>query len=88
MIIKVRVLTNSPKNEIVSRIGAVVRVQLVTKDVDSDETNKVLKRVVAEFFGVREKNIFIRKGQKGKEKTIELEGKTEEEFKEILDCIP
>ncbi len=88
MIIKVRVLPNSPKNEIVSRIGAVVRVQLTTKDVGSEETNKLLKQVIAEFFGIKEKNIYIRKGHRGKEKTIELEGKTEEEFKELLDCIP
>ncbi len=88
MIIKVRVLPCSTKNEIVTRIGSVLRVQLVTKEVDSEETNKVLKKVVAEFFGIKEKNVYIRKGQKGKEKTIELEGKSEEDFRQILDCIP
>jgi uncharacterized protein YggU (UPF0235/DUF167 family) len=88
MIIKVRVLPNSPKNEIVTRIGSVLRVQLVTKDVDSEETNKMLKKVIAEFFEVKEKDVFIRRGQKGKEKTVELEGKSEEEFRQILDRIP
>lgn len=88
MIIKVRVLPGFSKNEVVSRIGSVLRVQLVSKDVDSDETNKILKKVVAEFFGIKEKDVYIRKGQRGKEKTIELEGKSEEEFKQILDCIP
>lgn len=88
MIIKVRVLPNSSKNEIISRIGSVLRVQLVTKEVDSEETNKLLRKVIAEFFEVKEKDVYIRKGQKGKEKTIELEGKSEEEFRQILDCIP
>ena len=59
MIIKVRVLPASRKNEIVTRIGSVLRVQLVTKDVDSEETNKVLKKVVAEFFEVKEKEVFL-----------------------------
>jgi uncharacterized protein YggU (UPF0235/DUF167 family) len=88
MIIKVRVLPKSPKNEIVTRIGSVLRVQLLAKDVDSEDTNRMLKKVIAEFFCTKEKDVYIRKGQKGKEKTIELEGKSEEEFRQILDCIP
>ncbi|MFN3551091.1 MAG: DUF167 domain-containing protein [Endomicrobiia bacterium] len=88
MIIKVRVLPNSKNNEIVSRIGTVLRVCVTTKDVDSDETNNLVKKIVAEFFGVKEKDIYLRKGQRGKEKTIEIEGKSDEEIKELLDCIP
>ncbi len=88
MIIKVRVLPNSKNNEIVSRIGTVLRVCVKTKDVDSDETNNLIKKIVAEFFGVKERDIYLRKGQRGKEKTIEIEGKSDEEIKELLDCIP
>lgn len=88
MIIKVRVLPNAKKNEIVSRIGSVLRVQLVTKSVEDEETNETLKKVIAEFFGIKEKDVYIRKGHRGKEKTVELEGKSEEEFRKILDYIP
>lgn len=88
MIIKVRVLPNSENNEIVSRIGTVLRVCVTTKDVDSEETNNLVKKIIAEFFGVKEKDVYLRKGQRGKEKTIEIEGKSDEEIKELLDCIP
>jgi len=41
-----------------------------------------------EFFGVKEKDIHLRKGHRGKEKTIEIEGKSDEEIRQLLDCIP
>jgi uncharacterized protein YggU (UPF0235/DUF167 family) len=88
MIIKVRVLPNSKNNEIVSRIGTVLRVCVTTKDVDSDETNNLVKKIIMEFFGVKEKDIHLRKGHRGKEKTIEIEGKSDEEIRQLLDCIP
>lgn len=88
MIIKVRVLPNSKENEIVSRIGTVLRVCVKTKDVDSEETNELVRKIIAEFFGVKLKDVYLRKGHRGKEKTIEIEGKPDEEIKELLDCIP
>ncbi|MCX7956572.1 MAG: DUF167 domain-containing protein [Endomicrobia bacterium] len=88
MIIKVRVIPNSKQNEIVSRVGSVLRMCVTTKDVDSDETNETVKRQLAEFFGVKLKDIFLRKGHRGKEKTVEIEGKSEEELKDLMDCIP
>ncbi|MEM4368066.1 MAG: DUF167 domain-containing protein [Candidatus Anstonellales archaeon] len=88
MIIKVRVVPNSKNNEIVSRVGSVVRMCVKTKDVDSDETNEIVKKAVAEFFGVKIKDIYLRKGHRGKEKTIEIEGKSDEELRELMDCIP
>lgn len=88
MIIKVRVVPNSKNNEIVSRVGSVVRMCVKTKDVDSDETNEIVKKAIAEFFGVKIKDIYLRKGHRGKEKTIEIEGKSDEELRELMDCIP
>lgn len=88
MIIKVRVVPNSKNNEIVSRVGSVIRMCVKTKDVDSDETNEIVRKAIAEFFGVKLKDIYLRKGHRGKEKTIEIEGKSEEELKELMDCIP
>lgn len=88
MIIKVRVVPNSKNNEIVSRVGSVIRMCVKTKDVDSDETNEIVRKAIAEFFGVKLKDIYLRKGHRGKEKTIEIEGKSDEELKELMDCIP
>lgn len=88
MIIKARVLPNSKHNEIVSRVGCVLRVCVTTKDVDSDETNNLVKKIIAEHFGVKLKDVYLRKGHRGKEKTIEIEGKSDEEIRELLDCIP
>ncbi len=88
MIIKVRVLPNSKHNEIVSRMGTVLRVCVKTKDIGSDETNELVKRIIAEFFDVKLKDVYLRKGHRGKEKTIEIEGASDEEIREKLDCIP
>ncbi len=88
MIIKARVVPNSKHNEIVSRIGTVLRVCVKNKDVDSDKTNELVKKIIAEFFGVKLKDVYLRKGHRGKEKTIEIEGKSEEELRRLLDCIP
>ena len=88
MIIKVRVLPNSDCNEIVSRIGTVLRVCVKTKDVESDETNELVKKIIAEYFGVKLRDVYLRKGHRGKEKTIEIEGRSNEEIKELLDSIP
>lgn len=88
MILKVRVLPNSKNNEIVSRIGSVLRVCVTTSKVDSDETNALVKKIIAEFFNVKEKDVYLRKGQRGKEKTLEIEGKSDQEIKNLLDCIP
>ena len=59
MIIKVRVIPTTGNNEVISRIGSVLRV-----------------------------NIIIVKGAKGKEKTVEVRDKSEEELRKIMDSIP
>lgn len=87
MIIKVRVIPTAGENEVVSRIGSVLRVKVKTTSVDS-EANSILKVFMAEFFDVPEAEINIVKGAKGKEKTVEVLGKPEEALKKIMDAIP
>ncbi len=87
MIIKVRVIPTAGDNEVVSRIGSVLRVKVQTKSIDS-EANIVLKDFMAEFFEVTPSKINIVKGAKGKEKTVEVLGKAEEALKKIMDAIP
>ena len=50
--------------------------------------NVVLKSYLAEFFEVAGKHVNIIRGAKGREKTVEITGKTEEELRNILDAIP
>lgn len=87
MIIKVRVISTAGDNEVVSRIGSVLRVKVKTKKLDS-EANDILKYFMADFFSVDEEDINIIKGNKGKEKTVEVRGKSEEALKKVMDAIP
>ena len=87
MIIKVRVISTAGDNEVVSRIGSVLRVKVKTKKLDS-EANDILKYFLADFFAVSESGINIIKGNKGKEKTVEIRGKSEEALKKVMDAIP
>ncbi|HJD19925.1 MAG TPA: DUF167 domain-containing protein [Candidatus Avelusimicrobium excrementipullorum] len=88
MIIKVRVIPTSGRNEIISRIGSVLRMKIKNKKVDDDAANAMMKTFLADFFAVREDQIIIVKGAKGKEKTVEVRDKSEEELRKIMDSIP
>ncbi|MDR0734489.1 MAG: DUF167 domain-containing protein [Elusimicrobiota bacterium] len=87
MIIKVRVISTLGDNEVVSRIGSVLRVKVKTKNLDG-EANEILKYFLADFFAVAESGINIIKGNKGKEKTVEIRGKSEEALKKVMEAIP
>lgn len=88
MIIKVRVIPTTGHNEIISRIGSVLRMKVKSKKVDDDLANSIMKTFLADFFAVREDQIIIIKGEKGKEKTVEVRDKGEEELRQIMDSIP
>ena len=85
MIIKVRVIPTSGRNEIISRIGSVLRMKIKNKKVDDDAANAMMKTFLADFFAVREDQIIIVKGAKGKEKTVEVRDKSEEELRKIME---
>jgi len=87
MIIKVRVIPTKGDNEVVSRIGSVLRVKVKTKSIE-DEANSIIQLFLAEFFVVSSVNVNIVKGAKGKEKTVEIRGKSEEALKKVMDAIP
>lgn len=88
MIIKVRVIPTAGRNEIISRIGSVLRMKIKNKKVDDAPANAIMKTFLADFFAVREDQIIIIKGEKGKEKTVEVRDKSEEELRQIMDSIP
>ena len=87
MIIRVRVIPNGDENEVVGRIGSVVRVKVVTPQVNAG-ANSVLINYLAEFFEVRANSIHIMRGEKAREKTIQIIGRSEDELKRVLDNIP
>lgn len=87
MIVKVRVIPNAPDNEVVSRIGSVLRVK-VTSSGSDEKANSTLKNYLAEFFEVPSKRVNILRGANGKEKTVEIVGRTEEQLKRVMESIP
>jgi uncharacterized protein (TIGR00251 family) len=87
MIIKVRVIPNAKRSEVVSRIGSILRVKIGAPAVEG-KANEELCCFIAEFFEVRRNMVFLRKGERGREKTIEICGRTEEELDEVLETIP
>lgn len=87
MIVKVRVIPNALDNEVVSRIGSVLRVK-VTAPANDEKANLALKNYLAEFFEVAPRKVSILRGANGREKTVEIIGKTEEQLKRVMESIP
>jgi uncharacterized protein (TIGR00251 family) len=87
MMIKVRVIPNSKRNEVVSRIGSILRVKISAPAVEG-RANEELCDFLSEFFEVRRSHVFLRKGERGREKTIEICGRSEEDLDEVLETIP
>lgn len=87
MIVKIRVIPNGENNEVISRIGSVLRVMVAAAPEDN-KINDILCDYLSQFFEVPAKQVNIIRGAKGREKTIEITGKTEEELRNMLDSIP
>ena len=87
MSVKVRVIPDAGENEVVSRIGSVLRVKVNSPAAD-EKANSALKNYLAEFFEVPPRTVNILRGAKGREKTVEISGRTEEALKRVMDSIP
>jgi len=87
MIVKVRVIPNAEDNEVVSRIGSVLRVKVTAPAID-EKANVTLKGYLAEFFEVPSRRVNILRGANGREKTVEIVGRTEEQLKRVMESIP
>ena len=87
MIVKVRVIPNAMDNEVVSRIGSVLRVKVAASDND-EKANTALRNYLAEFFEVPSRRVNILRGANGREKTVEITGRTEEQLKRVMESIP
>jgi uncharacterized protein (TIGR00251 family) len=87
MVIRVRVIPSAPESDIVGRIGSTIRLKVAAPAIDG-QANKELCRYLAEFFEVRPRMVRIVRGEKGREKTVEIEGRREEELRGMMECIP
>ena len=87
MIVKVRLIPNAEDNEVVNRIGSVLRVRVTARTID-EKVNATLKNYLAEFFEVPLGKVNILRGANGIEKTVEIVGRTEEQFRQVMQCIP
>ena len=59
MIIKLRLIPGATRNEVISRIGSVLRLKIQTKKVDDDPANAMMKTFLADFFDVKEGSIIL-----------------------------
>ena len=87
MIVKVRVIPNALENEVVSRIGSVLRVKIAAGSIN-EKANATLQNYLADFFAVPVKKVSILRGANGREKTVEIIGRTEEQLKRVMESIP
>lgn len=87
MIIRVRVIPNAKHSEVMNRVGSIVRVRIASPAVEG-KANDELIEFLAEFFEVPKKQVSILRGEKGKEKTIQIEGRPDHELEDVMDAIP
>ena len=87
MVIRVRVIPSARASDIVGRIGSTIRLKVAAPAIDG-KANQELCRYLAEFFEVRPRMVKIVRGEKGREKTVEIEGRKEEELKYMMEAIP
>lgn len=87
MIIRVRVIPNAEESDVVGRIGSTIRLKVAAPEIDG-EANKELCRFLADFFEVKPRMVKIVRGERGREKTVEIEGRREEELKTVMESIP
>ncbi len=87
MIIRVRVIPNAYENEVVGRVGSVVRVKVCSPEMN-EQANHVLIQYLAEFFEVRPKMVHIMRGEKAGERTIQIAGRSEDHLKRVMETSP
>jgi uncharacterized protein (TIGR00251 family) len=87
MIIRVRVIPNAKHSEVMNRVGSIVRVRIAAPAVEG-KANDQLIEFLADFFGVKPRDVSILRGEKGKEKTVQIEGLPDHELEDVMDSIP
>jgi uncharacterized protein len=71
MIVNVRVIPRAKQNKVVEEAGR-LKVYLTAPPVDG-KANEALIEVLAEHFGVKKRQLRLIRGEKGRDKTVELQ---------------
>ena len=87
MIIKVRAIPDSKENYIIGRVGSTIRLRIKSSLTDKGANDELIV-FLAEFFRLEYDCVKVIRGKRGKEKTVEIIGKTEDELRVVLDSIP
>lgn len=87
MIVKVRVIPNAKKSEVVGRIGHTLRVKVAASPVEN-KVNDKLQEYLAEFFDVGPRMVQIIRGERAREKTLNIGGRPEDDLEMMMDTIP
>ncbi len=81
--VSLRVIPRAKKNQIAGRRGGAVVVRLQAPPVEG-AANKALKKFLAKQLGVRASDISVVSGEKSRDKTIAIEGISQEEADRAL----
>lgn len=87
MIVKVRVIPNAKRSEMVGRIGHTLRVKIAAAPGENKVNNK-LQEYLAEFFDVLPRSVQIIRGERAREKTLNIIGRSEDDLEMLMDSIP
>ena len=87
MIVKVRVIPNAKISEVVGRIGHTLRVKVAASPTEN-KVNDKLQEYLAEFFDVRPMMVQIIRGERAREKTLNIGGRPEDDLEMMMDTIP
>lgn len=71
MKLKVRVIPNADKNEVIEE-GEILKVK-VKSPPEGGRANKEVVEVLAKFYGVKKRCVSIKKGFRSREKIVEIE---------------
>ena len=81
--IRVRLTPRSARNEIDGWRDGLLRVRVTAPPVDG-KANAALERLVANVLGVRKSAVSVVSGTRSREKTIAIEGYSEDEVHDLL----
>jgi hypothetical protein len=81
--IRVRLTPRSARNEIDGWRDGLLRVRVTAPPVDG-KANAALERLVADALGVRKSAVSVVSGARGREKTIAIEGYSQDKVHDLL----
>jgi uncharacterized protein (TIGR00251 family) len=82
----VRVQPRASRSEIAGAHGEAVRIRVTAAPVDGD-ANQELVGFLAKRFRVPKSNVHIVKGERGRDKVVEIEGVSEDGARRLLDVV-